>query len=171
MKHETMKAAAAFTAYCAQGPNRSLAQLAAQGISSHRYLKEWSRLFDWQERASAYDDAQAQVLEQRRLNREERREIQREAMRERHASAGAELFEKAQALILALAEMNEISADAAVRLLKEAAQMERQALGVAEVIENHVTGILSIEALRQIASEADQQQRQWEQEHGYGDEQ
>ena len=58
-KGETDEQRKAFAAYLSMSP-RSIRGLGKQGRWSARTLSEWSRTWDWQRRAAAHDEAQAQ---------------------------------------------------------------------------------------------------------------
>ena len=54
---ETTRSFEAFAAYLNQGPNRSLAKTAREGLFQVSSLKRWSTANAWVERAAAYDSA------------------------------------------------------------------------------------------------------------------
>ena len=82
-KVESSKARAAFEAYVALGPARSLEKLhqnSPQTAPSLRSLKEWSRLYGWLERARLAD---AEVAMRERAQREAHQAAERERRHKR----------------------------------------------------------------------------------------
>ncbi len=129
MPKETPRAAAAFADYCALGPGRSLAKLAARNgdtpskiRSLKRQYEAWSSEHGWQERVKLYDRERA---EERRL----KLEAEIEAMNARHAGIGQKAAEQAIQQIERLMAAQEFGSYAAVQLLKISTDLERLARG------------------------------------------
>ncbi len=110
---ETARAAAAFAAYCALGPERSLERLVTPSQTEAKprlrlaTLKEWSSAFGWVARASAYDAeqrAKARATQDRadadRVRRKADRERRKEELRERMDDERAQLMRGEWARVL-----------------------------------------------------------------------
>lgn len=140
-QHETPRAAAAYDAYAAMGPSRSLAKLfeathqnGAKTGPTLNTLKEWSAAFDWQARVKEHDAAIAAEIEAAKL-----RAI--EEMNARQAALGVEQTTAALAQIAALMADSRFGSQASVMLLKLAIETERTARGVpVSVQRQEVTG-------------------------------
>ena len=164
---ETPKALAAFRAYCALGPKRSLAKLSQAGQSSLRYLEAWSAKYDWQRRAAEYDGEHEAALEAERVKRDADAEEARREMLDRHAARSRDLFAVGADRLVALAQRDDLDASSAVRLVQVSSALERLARGVNETVRHQVTGIVTLDQLSQMAREVDDEQAEWERERGY----
>ena len=140
---ETAKAAAAFEAYCAMGPERSLAKLAENNqryAKSIPLLKKWSAQHQWVERAKQFDHEQAEIARKLALKEGERkrkkREEELEKMNERHAQLAINAQYEMLKRINFLIEQDKFSAYSSVTLLKLATDLERVARGAATEIAN-----------------------------------
>jgi hypothetical protein len=60
---ETGKAYAAFTLYLHQGASRSLRAVAEECTKHESLIRRWSARWNWRQRALAYDNAQARIIQ------------------------------------------------------------------------------------------------------------
>jgi len=140
---ETGRAITAFAAYCALGSSRSLVKLAetyGKSTAYVRQLERWSSKSKWVERATAYDQEQAET----KLSQQE---TARQDMDERHATIAVEQQEQAVNQIKALIEAKSFGSLASVQLLKFATDLERLARGLpTERVEQNVnaTGVVAV---------------------------
>jgi hypothetical protein len=167
MAKETARARAAYEAYAALGPLRSLAKLAATSPFGQRQCEVWSVAWGWQTRVQAYDALEAEQAAEVRRARDRERAQAREDMLDRHALRGRELFDLAVGRLVSLAQRDDIDASAAVRLLHEAMGLERLALGVADPGQVPVVGMVTLDQLKSLVGEVDAEQTQWERDRGY----
>lgn len=175
---ETARALAAYAAYAAYGPTRSLAKLARETAHSRKQLEHWSAAHGWQRRVAEHDAGEAaqvagvhRVRAQQRVAVEEaaedRRAAERQAMLDRHAAVGRDLLDRAVTALQRCADDQGLDAAAAVRLLREAAAIERAARGVADAQSVTVAGTMDLVALHAMLAEVDGEQAEWERERGY----
>jgi len=123
---ESAKAKRAYLLYEGLGPDRSMAKVAEQ--LGHppgyvRVLEEWSRLYGWVKRASAYDEEQLE-----RQRRERQKQI--DEMNRRHIKLAIKQQENAIEVIerlKAIKGRGGLGSIAAVNLLKLAVDLERLA--------------------------------------------
>lgn len=138
-------AEAAYAAYAAMGPRRSLArlhQLLQDDFSWNgqpppkRNLEEWSSKYHWQERVKEYD---RQRVEERRIIREERIAQTNDEQYE----ASREMFQKTLDYARDLIERGEMGSQATVTLLKVLSDLQRLAVAAdrAEVVEDKTPSI------------------------------
>jgi hypothetical protein len=167
MAEMTARALAAFRAYCALGAKRSLAKLAADGISTLRYLEAWSSKYNWQQLVAAYDAEHEAQLEAERLRRDADAEEARREMLARHAARSRDLFLLAVQRLEHLARADDLDASSAVRLVQVSAQLERLARGVADVVQHQVAGVVTLDQLQQMVVDVDGEQAEWERQRGY----
>jgi|SRR5579859_2803062 len=127
-RRETPYAQAAYAAYAAMGPTRSIRKLAREwkeGKGSFdakvRWLGILSSRFNWQERVREYD---LDKIEARR----ERRERRFELMNDRHYEIGENAIEIALEQIQRIADENRFGAQAAGQLLQIASTLQRTAV-------------------------------------------
>ncbi len=165
---ESARALAAFRAYCALGPRRSLAKLAEAGQSSLRYLELWSAKYGWVRRAAEYDAEHEAALEAERVRREADAEEARREMLARHAQEAKDLFVLAVRRLEYLAEAGGLDASSAVRLVQVAVQVERLARGVSQTQRVQVgVGMVTLDQLAQVERDGDEEQAEWERQRGY----
>jgi hypothetical protein len=122
---ESAKARAAYAAYEAMGPDRSLAKLAqtyGKSTSYKRQLERWSSQFHWPARVAEYEQLQ---LAQRRRKREHELEV----MNDEHAIYGRTQALRAIQQIERLIREQKFGSQAAVQLLKVATDLERMSRG------------------------------------------
>ncbi|MEI8165457.1 MAG: hypothetical protein WCG26_03725 [Chloroflexales bacterium] len=111
----SLRAAAAFDAYYAMGPMRSLRKLAAQGLYSLASLERWSSSHDWQREARARH--QEEVTAARDAARKEAATLARRRLR------NAQLLQEAGLTIMARAQIAEMDEESARKGLGDARQM------------------------------------------------
>lgn len=126
-KRETAKSRAAFEAYAALGPSRSLRKLATEWNDGKgsvdaklHYLGLLSSAFAWQDRVTKHDAEKAEERRRRRESRFERRI-------DEHMELGEEAVALAMEAIRDLRATDRIGSQAAVQLLATGAQLERDA--------------------------------------------
>jgi len=129
---ETARAYAAFIQYRDLGPARSLRKQAAleKPAGPFSSLADWSRRFDWVDRAGAWDE---------HLDREERLQAieDRRKMRSNHARVGRIAIAKA-AVALDGINPGDLTPREAIALAKIGTEIERKSLGEPDVVvESH----------------------------------
>lgn len=139
---ETARAYDAFRRFRDLGPARNLGDAAAATATSMRTIEKWSELHLWFERAVAWDDEIHTLDDQRRL------EAIR-TMHDNHQRAGRAAMAKGLAALQA-AEVREIPAYAAARLIELGARLERETL------------VMSVEELQGISRTAAPIEDPWE---------
>lgn len=121
---ETAQAAYAFALYCALPPHdrsyqKVLDILVAEGRNSPGsvgLVSRWGSRFNWSDRAKVHD---AMLVEKQR----ERWEVERLHVHEEVAASTAEIYNEVARLLLGRAQSNSLSSDAAVQLLRIAADL------------------------------------------------
>jgi len=138
---ETSKAAAAYAAYEAMGPDRSLRILADKIGTKLAQLGLWSKKYAWQARVAAYDadqivrtQAQQRKFEAERARRKAERELRRDEQRDkmedvRVLAFGPEWVQVLRRINKRLEDDETRGLVGLVSLLKTSLDEERQSLG------------------------------------------
>lgn len=137
---ETTLSQAAFMQYQAMGPERSYKKLCVvlgKGPGYIRAVERWASAFNWQERVKAHDLAiaqkQAEEQERARLAADDEKRRARAAeienMHKRHALIATTHQARAMSVLEKLIDAEEVSASAAISLLRTSVEMERTARG------------------------------------------
>mgnify|MGYP001060969943 CR=1 FL=1 len=135
LKGESSKAYHAFCIYRDLGPDRSIDKAMAQaGKKNRRTWADWSRTFNWVERAQAYDDY---------VEQEKRKEKEKEIMdmARRHATL-AMAFQEKVAKALQSIDPSELSPRDLPRWLEVATTLERLSRGEPTEIEKQLEPLI-----------------------------
>ncbi|MCR4626488.1 MAG: hypothetical protein K5640_02470 [Treponema sp.] len=139
MEGESPKAFKAFCLYRAMGYKRSIkACLELNGIEANKYgtWARWARLFNWRERAAAYDEHIARETEKQLLaERVERKKRQMEMLNG---------FDELVAKRIKTLKPDDINADGAMDLLERSAKLDSFITGADKEKEKPVQGELAI---------------------------
>lgn len=130
---ESAKNFEAFCIYRDLGPDRSCPQVAEKLSKSVGLMARWCRLYDWVNRAAAWDAEQDRIARKEQL-----KEIVK--MRKRHAQIAEKALEKASLALDYVDPKNISNADIA-RLMDTASKLERISRGdVGDVVEERDGG-------------------------------
>lgn len=121
---DTVRSYAAFAQYRDMGPGRSLEQLGRDLGKTKAAMEQLSVKYGWAERVRAFDEAAAKLAAERSLE-------DHAAVNRRHAELGRVLQTRG-AQRLAKLPPESLSGSEAVNAVKVGAQIERDALGMAQ---------------------------------------
>ena len=133
VENESAKNYEAFCIYRDLGTQRSLSKVAKKLKKSETLMGRWSGLYNWVERAAAWDAEQDRIARQKQIE-----DIKK--MRKKHADLAVDMLVKAAKALKVIPE-DEIKASDISRMVETASKLERISRGdVGDVIEERDGG-------------------------------